>query len=169
VACMKWLLAFFIALAMPLVAVDFKALDHNCSISVPEAWEQVNNEMAPGSVKLILRGKGDYELPPTMNVAVEPVAATMSIDQYVECVQTLHRSNPLHRCSHLGQLPGGREKMELMQLQLDSQWGPVEMLQGLLVRDQVAYVVTVSARQEEFGKQLPTFIKTLQSFTTAVR
>jgi hypothetical protein len=164
------ILVCLVALTAPLAALDFQALNQPCNIAVPDAWDQVDTKESPSTVKLILRGKGDYDLPPTMNVAVEQVAATMSLNQYLECVQTLHKSNPTRRCSVLGALPGGREPLQLVQVEMESPWGPVNMLQAIMVRDKIAYVITASARQEEFGQQLPTFIKTLQSFTTvAVR
>ena len=154
-----------LAIAGPLLAREFQCPGHPYHLSLPEPWEQMKPlETTPASVKLLLRGQGQYEVPPTVNIAVEQLPQDTGPQKYLECVQAIYSTNPLARYTHLGALPGGREPLELVQVQLSTAWGEMELLQGILIRDGKAFIITASARQEEFCEQLPIFIRALQSF-----
>ncbi len=162
---MKQILSLLIIMAAPLLARDFQCGDHPYCVSAPDTWNQVTLDETPSSIQLLLRGEGAFEVPPTLNVAVEQLADGMTLEQYMECVKGLYGSNALATYTKLGPLPGGREPMELVQVQMKTNWGTMEMLQGIAVRDGKAFVITASARTEEFGDQLPIFIRALQSFS----
>jgi len=160
-------ISLLVVLISPLAARDFRPAGLPYTISLPDRWNQIETsqiEAIPASVKLLVRGEGEYELPPTVNIAVEQVAPTLSTGDYLKSVQALHSANLMNRCWQLGPLTGGGEPLELVQVQMESSWGPVELLQAILVRDGQACVITASARQEEFGQQLPIFIQAMQSF-----
>jgi hypothetical protein len=153
--------------AAHLGAREFQCPDHPFRLSLPDAWSRIETpDNTPKTVKLLLRGEGRAEVPPTVNIAVEQLPAATTTQHYLECVRALYESNPLANYSYLGALPGGRTPLELVQVQLTTPWGDMELLQGILIQNDKAFIVTASARQDEFCEQLPTFIRALQSFNS---
>lgn len=144
----------------PKNAVEDESL--SCYFLPPKGWEYIDPKVLPPLVKVMIRGKGVGELPPSINLAVEKTDST--IEEYLNAIKTMNQLDRCTRWSRLGTMPSQAGELYLTQLDTQSKWGEVRMIQAITIQDGVVYVLTATALRTEFSKYCSDFFKAIQSF-----
>lgn len=115
-------------------------------------------------VKVMARGKAksDASLPPSINLAMEETQMTMP--EYLEEVRAMYAHDRNKRWASIGTLTSKAGVMALTQLDQNTKWGDVRMLQAILIKDAVAYVITATAQVSEFTGFSKEFLSCMQAF-----
>ncbi len=135
----------------------------NCNFIPPKDWQTVNKKELPDKVITLVKGEGKYELPPSLNLAIEHVG--MSLKQYIETVRDVHLSHGNTTWKKLGTLQTNAGPATLTQLERTSGWGKMRMIQAILMRNNTAYILTATALANEFPKFYKEFFQAIQSLT----
>lgn len=132
-----------------------------CSLTLPEGWKKETKEM-PEGILMIYIGNANKEIIPTINVAWEP--SPVSSQSYIKESKKAHLEIAETICKEVGTLNCGAGKLHLLQIDRTNNWGKFRFLQGMIVKNGIAYVITGTASQEDFATLSGVFFKTFQSF-----
>lgn len=130
----------------------------------PETWKEMDPRSLPSSIKIGYVGKGKKHISPSINLATEDITG-MSQQEYTDLVKNLHKSNPLTSWRKLGSLKTLAGKAHLSEITRENPAGKIKMLQCILVKDKLAYVMTGGSSPEEFGALRKEFLSCFQSLT----
>lgn len=144
-----------------LLAITSLRASETCFFIPPKGWEIADPKMLAPSVRICFLGKNSKGLPPTINLATESVDVTL--DAYVEEVRKIHRADPNCRWRDLGKFTALMGSGRLMELEIPTELGPARMVQLVVIKDKVAYILTAAALKEEFSKHYKTFDVVLHS------
>lgn len=129
----------------------------------PKEWELADPKQLSPRVKMGFIGSTKKELRPSVNLAVEPVNVT--IGEYVAAVKKIHESDPNNRWRDLGKFSTAAGEGRLTELESKSEWGNVRLLQLIVIKNKVAYIITASALKEEFSSFYQDFQTAFRTFT----
>lgn len=127
----------------------------------PKGWEIADPSHLAPSVHICFLGKSSKGLAPSVNLATEPV--DISLDAYVEEVRKIHVADPNSRWRDLGRFHSLLGDGRLMELETPSEFGTARMVQLVIIKDKIAYILTAGALKEEFSKFYKTFDPVLRS------
>jgi hypothetical protein len=97
-----------------------------------------------------------------LNLATEEV--DLCIEDYLRVIQRLHEKEPGNRWRSLGKITTSAGDAHLTEIDTKTQWGPVRMLQMVLLRDKTAYILTAAALKSEVGQYYKSFQEAFHSF-----
>lgn len=132
-----------------------------CFFIPPQGWEFANPEMLAPRVHVCFLGKSSKGLSPSVNLATEPVH--LSLDAYIEEVRKIHAADPNSRWRDLGKFNTRLGNGRLTELESTTEMGIARLVQLIVIKDRVAYILTASALKEEFSKYYKTFDQVLRS------
>ncbi len=134
-----------------------------CYFQPPEDWDCVKPENLSPHVQIGFLGKGSLELRPSLNLAIEQV--DLSLKEYVKIVREIHETEMNVSWRDLGEFTFRAGKGRLGEITSKSPFGEVKMLQGILVKDGAAYILTGAALKDDFAANRPFFLTALRSLT----
>lgn len=134
------------------------------SMTAPKGWECIDDKkQLPAKVELVFIGTGKGQFTPSINLATENTEMTMQ--EYVKLAKQYHESQGETKCRSLGALDTKEGPAELLQIDRQTQWGPVRFIQASLIKQGTAYVITATCLQEDFNEFSSSFFKAIQTFT----
>lgn len=127
----------------------------------PKDWKLADKSALSPHIKILTVGpKIQNEMPPTMNLMIEPYSGTLK-----SYLQNVKKINAAHGDSwkDLGSLKTDAGQASLSQVEIRSQWGGEKLMHAIIVRNGYAYVLTATAAKDEFGQFYQTFYQALRS------
>ena len=131
----------------------------------PKGWECIDDPaQLPQKIKEIYIGsKGDKTpFTPSLNVACEETS--LSITEYMAQAKTHHEGDGSTRCTLIGKIETSLGSAKVLQIDRTTQWGEVRFIQGMLVLEGKAYVITATCLKKDFSLFSTPFFKAIQSF-----
>jgi len=115
-------------------------------------------------VHIAFVGKGSG-LAPTVNLATEPV--TITLQAYVDAVRKIHIADPNAKWRDLGRFDTLLGAGKLTELEVATEQGKARLMQLMVVKEGLAYILTACALKEEFSKYYKLFDATFHSLQEA--
>lgn len=151
-----YLAAFFTAL-LPIICSANEGY-----FTPPKGWEIVDTKALAPEVGFMARGKAVNMFASTMNVTSEET--DLSIDAYMHEVESLY-NEPGKVVTSLGSLQTKSGPMRVLQIDEKLPWAELRILQGILVKDHVAYVLTATTEETQFPSLIATLFESMKSFS----
>lgn len=148
-----------------LLAISSLWAKESCFFIPPKGWEIADPKMLAPSVDICFLGKSSKGLAPTINLATEVV--DVSLDAYIEEVRKIHSADPNCRWRDLGKFTARIGNGRLMELETPTEFGAARMVQLVVIKENVAYILTAAALKEEFSKYYKTFDAALRSLQSS--
>jgi len=126
----------------------------------PLNWRFTEKDKLPGSVKLMVVGKGEHEFPPSMNLGSEPFDGTLK--DYLRTIKSINEARHAEY-KDLGTIRTDAGNANLSQVDMHTEWGDVRMMHVILMHDGVAYILTAAALKDEFPTYYKDFFKSMTS------
>lgn len=127
----------------------------------PNGWNVVNKENLSPHVKILVVGpKIKNEMPPTMNLMIEPYDGNLK--SYLIQVKKINDSHG-DSWKDLGTLKTKAGEASLSQVEIRSKWGGEKLMHAIIVKNGFAYVLTATASKNEFGRFYQQFYTALRS------
>lgn len=134
------------------------------SITVPKGWSCVKDtSQLPQKIVVVYVGPSKNQFTPSINIACENT--DLSCEKYIELAKKYHESTGDARCKFMGSIATQAGSASILQIDRSTQWGNIRFMQAILIRSNVAYVVTTTCLQEEFAALSSQFLRSIQSFT----
>ncbi len=134
-----------------------------CYFTPPSDWEIAAPETLAPSVKIAFIKKSSKGLCSSLNLAIEEVDVSMS--EYLKVVQNIHEHNRNNQWRKLGKIQTSAGSAQLTEIDTTTEFGPLRMLQLILIKDRHAYILTAAALKEEFPAFYKDFQKAFRSLT----
>ena len=131
-----------------------------CFFIPPKGWIP-NLEICAPRVHICFLEPTSAGTPPTINLATE--AVNVSLDAYIEEVRKIHSADPNSRWRDLGKFKSLLGDGRLFELETPAEAGMVRMVQLVVIKEGIAYILTASAAKERFSKYYQTFDEVLRS------
>jgi len=132
-----------------------------CFFVPPQEWEVASPETLSPRVHIAFVGKSSSGLAPTINLATEPVS--ISLPAYVEAVRKIHTADPNAKWRDLGRFDTKLGPGQLTEIEMSTEQGKARLMQLMVVKGGLAYILTACALKEEFPKHYKLFDRVLQS------
>jgi len=132
-----------------------------CFFHPPDNWSVANPSALSPLVKVGFFGPSQHNFCPSINLAEEKVDCTLQT--YLEAVKKIHTTNRHKDWSYLGTFKTLAGEGALTQIDLPCPAGPMRMLQLILLKGDIAYILTGATLKEEFVEHLPLFRKAFRS------
>jgi hypothetical protein len=136
-----------------------------CFFIPPKDWEIANPEVLAPRVHICFLGKTSTGVRPSVNLATEVVDVTL--DAYINEVRKIHSSDPNARWRDLGTYKCLLGEGRLTELEIPTDSGLGRMIQLIVIKDRMAYILTASAGKEDFSKYYKTFDQVLRSLQSS--
>ncbi len=135
-----------------------------CSFKPPKNWVLADPASLSPLVKvgfLAPNKTGRIGLRPSLNLAEEPIDC--SLQEYLEIVKKLKQTSRHKEWSYLGTFETPAGPAALTQIDQPSPSGPMRLLQLIILKDKVAYILTAASLKNDFFEYLPLFHDTFRS------
>lgn len=132
-----------------------------CTFTPPKDWTASDPNALPKQVKILVKGNGQHEVPPSLNLATEKTA--MDIKTYLKTIKELHESSGETTWSKLGSIQTTAGPATLTQIDTKTSWGNIRMMQAIIIHNKVAYILTATALKDEFPHFYKEFFQSIQS------
>lgn len=142
----------------PTQAADEKV--NNITFTPPTGWRQVDKNTLSPSILAMVVGKGSHELPPSINLAFQNESGTLK--QFLRFVKEVNQADGVE-WKDLGQIKTLAGNASLSQLEIRTEWGVIQEMQVIYVKDNTAYILTAGALKDEFPKFYKDFFASLRS------
>jgi hypothetical protein len=149
---------FFLLLLCPLLA----HASHGY-FNPPKDWLIADPALLSPRVQIGFICKTKKGFCPSLNMATEEVE--VSLDEYLKAVKNIHEADHHNRWRKVGKILTRAGEAQLTEIDTKTQWGAVRLLQLILLKDHVAYVLTAAALKEDFAQFYKEFQSAFQSFT----
>ena len=130
----------------------------------PQDWEPATLEERKSCVKLAFLGPTENGFAPSVNLAIEEIGEA-SLKTYLKAARAIHERKPNNHWRQLGKIRTQVGEAELTEIDSETEWGDVRMMQAILIKEKTAYIITAAALKEEFGKYTKDFQKAFQTFS----
>lgn len=159
------LISLFLLGIIPLVADEALSdpPSSTCFFIPPVDWELSFPPSTTPHVKIIFTKPKALGFHPSINLSIEPTTA--SLEEYLKAIKEIHEQDRDKEWSLLGKMQTPAGLAQLTQINTSSEWGPVRMLQLILVKQGNAYILTAAALKKEFSSYYTFFHKALRSLT----
>jgi len=127
----------------------------------PDEWEFAAAKNTDSCIQAGFLGKGSTPFRPSMNLAIEEV--DVNLKQYLKAVKEIHLHSPGTTWRDLGKFVTLSGTGRLTEISTPSSFGNIKMLQMILIKDKVAYIMTGAAIKEDFLRLQDIFTKSFQS------
>lgn len=154
-------LAIVPCVAKPTISPE--TLDPQCFFVVPSGWNFSAPDPSSSHVKVAFIKKGSKGFSPSINLAIEETSASPS--DYLKAVRSLHEQNRDYHWRALGKVRTSAGLGQLTEIDAPSPFGPVRMLQLIVMKEGKAYVLTAAALKEEIQQHYKDFQSAFRSFT----
>lgn len=132
----------------------------NITFTPPPGWRQVEKNTLTPSILAMVVGKGEHELPPSINLAFQNESGTLK--QFLRFVKDVNQADGIE-WKDLGQIRTLAGEASLSQLDIRTEWGIIREMQVIYVKDNTAYILTAGALKDEFPKFYKEFFASLRS------
>src|ERR1700733_6984346 len=126
----------------------------------PSGWKLANPNELPPHVKVMVVGKGNSALAPSISLSTEETSKTLN--EYLKIVKSINASKGSN-WKDLGIIRTQAGDASLSQVDTISEWGNIRMMHVILARNGTIYILTAAALKEEFSKFYKTFFESLRS------
>ena len=116
----------------------------------------------PKKVQMIAISPTKTKFTPSINIASEETE--QSLQDYIDTAKLYHENEPDTHVTKMGQIPTKVGQAQLLQIDRQSDFGPVRFLQAAVIVDQTAYVVTATCLRDDFASYCSTFFDSIKSF-----
>ncbi|NGX39306.1 MAG: hypothetical protein KR126chlam1_00632 [Chlamydiae bacterium] len=130
----------------------------------PEGWKQADPKSVTKRTIIAFLHTKKSGFCPSINLTKEIVK--LPIDAYLKIVQKKSQARK-RSWKHLGQIETKGGMAELIEIEVQTRFGPARLLQAILLKDNVAHILTAGALKKQFGKYLPQFETTLRSLSVS--
>lgn len=130
-------------------------------ITPPKGWEIANPKFLAKSVQIAFLKKSLSGFCPSINLAVEK--SNLSLPEYLNVIRQIHESDKRNRWRQLGKVHTLSGIGQLTEIDTTTEFGPVRMLQLILVKQGYTYVVTAAALKEEIAQHYQEFQSAFRS------
>ena len=127
----------------------------------PNQWDLVDSSALSPSVLVAYVDRSTTGFLPSMNLAIEKT--DLSQKEYLREAKALYELDIKNRWRELGTISTKAGKGMLTSIDTTCNWGPVRILQLILISKKTAYILTASASKEEFATFYPTFKEAFRS------
>jgi hypothetical protein len=127
----------------------------------PPGWNAADKKFLTAHVRALIIGpKIKSDMPPTMNLMIEPFKGTLR-----EYLKNVKRINESHGDSwkDLGTITTKAGQASLSSVDVRSKWGGEKLMHVIIIRDGYAYVLTAAASKNEFFLLYKQFYTSMQS------
>lgn len=146
---------FFLLFALALQAQP-------CSFTLPKGWECVKEKERPPGILYLAQGPTKNLFTPSINLASEPTDLTL--DEYTTDVEKLYQE-PTKTVLCLGSLQTAAGPMKVLQIDEKFPWEEIRILQGIVIKDHTAYVVTATMNESQFPTLITALLESMKSFS----
>lgn len=127
----------------------------------PKGWRTADPKSLSPHVKTLIVGpKLQNEMPPSMNLMIEPYRGTLKT--YLKQVKKINETHG-DTWKDLGTLKTKAGDASLSQVEIRSKWGGEKLMHAIIVKNGYAYVLTATAAKNEFGRFYQQFYSSLRS------
>lgn len=126
----------------------------------PAGWKLANPKELPPHVKVMVVGKGNSALAPSISLSAEETSKTLA--EYLKIVKNINSSKGAN-WKDLGKIHTLAGDASLSQVDTMSEWGDIRMMHVILTRNGTVYILTAAALKDEFSKFYKTFFESLRS------
>lgn len=127
----------------------------------PKGWRAADKKDLSPHVKILVVGpKLQNEMPPSMNLMIEPFNGTLK--SYLKNVKKINDAHG-DAWKDLGSLKTKAGEASLSQVEIRSKWGGEKLMHAIIVKNGYAYVLTATAAKNEFGRFYQQFYSALRS------
>ncbi|HEY4255385.1 MAG TPA: hypothetical protein VGM34_03455 [Chlamydiales bacterium] len=147
--------------------IAFGALHANsvCLFSPPKNWQAAKPKNLSEYVQIGFVGQGSDSFSPSISLATE--AVDCSLRDYVQAVKEIQLCEPNTHWRDLGALEMNGGKGRLIQITSPSSWGDLTVLQAMLVKENVAYILTASMLKKDLPSLQKEVLASLRSMEFA--
>ena len=147
-----------------LSASPTQELAAQCFFTPPEGWEIADPSKLPGHVKISFYKKNSQcGFCPSINLAIEETSASLS--EYLKAIKAIHEQDRTNRWRALGKVRTAAGLAQLTEIDSTTEWGPVRILQIILLKEGKAYVLTAAALKDEMSSFYKEFQSAFRSLT----
>ncbi len=132
----------------------------------PDTWKALPAKDFSSHMKVFIEGNGGNYYPPAIKVTMEKT--NLSVNDYLLSAKKLVESSGDSSYRPMGKLQTFSGEASLVLMESTTNWGDVRSMQGVLVKNGMAYIITVSAIKEEFEDFYTTFFEAIRSFNINV-
>lgn len=126
----------------------------------PHGWDRVS-DIVSKKILMVFVGPKKGSLTPSLNLTTENT--NLSLYEYVKLAMAHHQKEGAS-CYELDPLDTTLGQMILIEVQGDSHWGFVQMLQGIIIENNQAYVITGSCLSTEYSIYFKEFLSSMKEF-----
>lgn len=134
-----------------------------CFFVPPAGWEFADPKTLAPMVKIAFLKKSSKGFCASINLAVEETSA--SLNDYLKAVKAIHEQDRANQWRALGKVSTAAGLAQLTEIDTTSDFGPVRILQAILVKEGRAYVLTAAALREEISAYYKDFQSAFRSLT----
>ncbi|NGX38022.1 MAG: hypothetical protein K1000chlam2_01191 [Chlamydiae bacterium] len=134
----------------------------HCLFSPPSDWEIADSKTPSKRIIVGFVDKSKSGFRPSLNLTYERV--TIPLNEYLAIVQkNCAAKKQLWR--HLGKIETQSGPAELIQIETKTPFGPVRILQAILLKNEEAFILTAGMRKADFGKHAATIESAFRSMS----
>ncbi len=134
-----------------------------CYFIPPQGWEINDPRILSSRIQISFFKKKSEGFCPSINLAIESIDVSQT--DYLKAVKQIQEKNRSNRWRKLGKIHTAAGVADLTEIDTTTDWGPVRMLQLILVKHSKAYVLTAAALKKEIPslyKEFQTAFRSLQ-------
>jgi len=131
------------------------------TFSPPSGWEKA--DQPPQGIEVGYLGKGASLFRPSVTLATEEV--DLSLKEYTKVVKLIHQEDPNIQLRDLGKFAMAGGEGRLLEISTSGPCGEVKMLQGLLVKNSKAYILTAAVLKKDFAEYQSELLKAIRSLS----
>lgn len=169
---LTWILASLCTIGLPCfakqqisaISAAVQAIEScECFFLPPTHWEITDPQTLPPCVKIAFTKKSNKGFCPSINLAIEETSSSLS--DYLKAVRAIHELDRHHQWRLLGKVRTNAGLGQLTEIDLPTDFGPVRILQFILIKDNHAYIITAAALKEEIADYYKDFQTAFRSLT----
>jgi hypothetical protein len=134
-----------------------------CFFTPPQGWEIADPKSLSSRVKIAFLKNTGKGFCPSLNLAVEETSVSLS--DYLKAVRAIHEQDRNNQWRALGKVRTEAGLAQLTEIDSTTEWGPIRILQLILLKEGHAYVLTAAALRDEFSKFYKEFQSAFRSVT----
>lgn len=131
----------------------------------PENWEIAQPKHVSAYVQVGFVGQGSTDFRPSINLAIEEVENPLK--EYLKAVKKIHLAQANTQWRDLGKFPMAGGQGQLTEITSPSPWGEIKMLQAILIKDHIAYILTGAVLKQDFPKLQNEILKSFKTLAIA--
>ncbi len=134
-----------------------------CFFIPPEHWDIADPKTLSPKVKMAFLKNSGKGFCPSINLAIEET--DVSLTDYLKAVKAIHEQDRNNHWRPLGKVRTAAGLAQLTEIDSTTEWGPIRILQMILIKDKHAYVLTAAALKEEMSNYYQDIQSAFRSFT----